>query len=62
MTVNEYKAKVLELFRGGIATDEEWEEMADAVLECSEGMSSYKVEVIDAHVLGVPPEKALEGE
>jgi hypothetical protein len=36
MTVDEYKEKVISLFKSGKATEAQWEEMAIAVLEESE--------------------------
>jgi hypothetical protein len=36
MTVNEYKARVIAWFQSGMATDTQWQEMAEAVLVASE--------------------------
>jgi len=51
---NEYKDAVKELFQSGTATESKWDAMADAVLECSETDNAYKVDSIDAKVLGIP--------
>lgn len=37
MTIDEYKNAVIELFKSGNATPEQWGEMANAVLNASEG-------------------------
>ena len=51
MTISEYKAKVIELFRSGQATDKQYEEMASAILTGSE--NDYEsVDAIDTTVLG----------
>jgi len=47
MTVDEYKARVIAHFKSGDATDEQWEELAQAVLVVSESGESYLVEAID---------------
>ena len=39
MNINDYKNKVVELFKSGKATDEQWAEMATAVLESSESQN-----------------------
>ncbi|MFA5262229.1 MAG: hypothetical protein WC378_00280 [Opitutaceae bacterium] len=36
MTCDEYKAAAIRLFRDGNPTDEQWDEMAEAVLAASE--------------------------
>ena len=36
MNVREYKDKVIELFQSGEATNEQWEEMAEAILFVSQ--------------------------
>ena len=41
ITNEEYKAKVIELFKAGRPTDEQWNEMADAVLVAAETDSEY---------------------
>lgn len=38
---DQYKTAVIELFRGGTATDEQWEEMAEVVLSISEDPTEY---------------------
>lgn len=51
MTISEYRAKVIELFRSGQATPSQWEEMANAVLHFSE--TEYEaVDAIDAEIFG----------
>ena len=47
MTINEYKDKVIELFKSGKATEEQYEEMAESVLYMSElqGLSSIDSEI-----------------
>lgn len=49
MNVEEYRAKVIALFRGGVATDRQWDLMAEAVLAASEGESD--VREIDAAIM-----------
>ncbi len=39
MNINDYKNKVIDLFKSGKATDEQWGEMANAVLEASESQN-----------------------
>ena len=46
MTTEEYKTKVIALFKSGEATDEQYKEMAEAVLELSEE-DMYKTKAID---------------
>lgn len=36
MTITEYKRRVIELFKSGRATEEQWQEMANAVMCASE--------------------------
>jgi hypothetical protein len=47
MTIQEYKRAVLDLFRSGRATDEQWQEMAECVLWTSEHGLEF-VTAIDA--------------
>jgi len=46
MTIEEYKAKVIALFKSGKATDEQYKEMAEAVLKLSED-DMYETRAID---------------
>ena len=55
MTKQEYKAAVIELFRFGKATDEQWQEMAGLVLTISEEPTEdwpYGPAKIDETILG----------
>lgn len=49
MDIREYKDAVIELFRSGTASDEQWERMANAVLYASERCEG--VECIDRTIL-----------
>jgi len=40
MTCKEYKQKIIELFKSGNVTKEQWDEMAEAVLIMSENYSN----------------------
>ena len=50
MNIDEYKNKVIELFKSGKATDEQWAEMADAVLTVFESNGYKKVHMIDIEI------------
>jgi hypothetical protein len=39
ISINEYRERVIALFKSGQATEEQWQEMAQAVLESSESGS-----------------------
>lgn len=50
MDVKEYKAKVIDLFRSGRATEEQWQEMASVVLWASEygtGVDEIDMTILD---------------
>lgn len=49
MDINEYKQRVIALFKSGNAADEQWNEMADAVLRCVENGDGC--EVIDTEIV-----------
>ncbi len=48
-----YLHRVMERFQSGEATEEEWREMAHAVLRVSESADRVKVETIDRAILRV---------
>lgn len=50
MDIGEYKAKVIDLFKSGKATDAQWQELAEVVLRSSEYLDG--VPAIDAVILG----------
>ncbi len=52
MKINEYKQKVIALFRSGNATEEQWEEMTTAVSIVSERGLDKNVSAIDNLILG----------
>ena len=52
MTIDAYLEKVIELFRDGNPTQEQYAAMADCVLEVSEGDECQRVAPIDAAILG----------
>ena len=59
MDIQEYKNKVIEHFKSGKATNEQWAEMADAILHVSETNSCKKVFMID---MAIDPENACDGD
>lgn len=60
MNIDKYKSKVIELFKSGNATEEQWDEMAAAILNSSESVPEY-VEKID-RAIGIYNEKSEEDE
>jgi len=50
MNIDEYKIKVIEHFKSGNATDIQWAEMADAVLNTYESNNYEKVLTIDREI------------
>jgi hypothetical protein len=54
MDISEYKRKVIDLFKSGKATDEQWQQMAEMVLFASENDCEAVCE-IDGHVYGECP-------
>lgn len=56
MNIAEYKAAVIELFRSGRATPEQWEEMASCAAWCSENVyeqgEGYEIHAIDTAIIG----------
>ena len=50
MNIDEYKIKVIEHFKSGNATDIQWAEMADAVLNTYESNNYEKVFTIDREI------------
>lgn len=46
MNIDEYRYKVIELFKSGNATDAQWGEMANSVLETSErdGKTTFQID------------------
>ena len=59
MDIEEYRAKVISLFRSGEATESHWQEMASAILEVSENemdnVWGSKVADIDKTILATNP-------
>ena len=53
LPIDAYLQRVIARFRSGEATDQEWREMAYAVLWVSEGDESATVETIDRAILRV---------
>ena len=51
MDIITYKNKVIELFKSGKATDEQWAEMADSVLYASENLDEKTTFMIDKEVV-----------
>lgn len=51
MDIDQYKNKVIDMFRDGTPTVEEWEELATLVLYASESVNE-QTELIDARILG----------
>lgn len=50
MDVDEYRQKVIDLFKSGTATDSQWGEMSYAVLFASEGNSEEATPEIDKSI------------
>lgn len=50
MDVDEYRQKVIDLFKSGTATDSQWEEMSHAVLFLSEDNSEEATPDIDKSI------------
>jgi len=46
MTINEYKDKVIQLFKSGNATEEQWDELAEAILYHSENGCMVEVDKV----------------
>ena len=51
MSGNDYEEYVIELFKSGKATDEQWKEMGAAILDMSEGSDYSRCENIDNYIL-----------
>jgi len=51
LTISEYRAKVIRLFKSGTATVEQWEEMANIILMASETHCEC-VDAIDTEIFG----------
>jgi hypothetical protein len=52
MTIDEYKQAVIALFQSREATEEQWNQMASAVLSASNGENPEDVKAIDDIVAG----------
>ena len=57
MTIVEYKDAVITLFQSGRATDEQWREMANAVLWISESECGDETNAIDAAIEGAKEDR-----
>jgi len=53
MTGKEYKDKAIELFKSGKATEEQWQELGEALLYVSESCGE-KIEAIDNTIDPIP--------